>query len=57
MTADQVLGSPFVQLGSCMAQVCDGITALSERHGVSYITVFDGRADGFDSVVTQLANH
>lgn len=57
MTADQVIGSPFVQLGSSTAQVCDGITALSERHGVSYITVFDGRANGFDSVVTRLASH
>lgn len=57
MTAEQVLASPFVQLASSTAEVCDGITALSERHGVTYITVFDGRSEGFDSVVTRLANH
>lgn len=30
-------------------------TALAERHGITYITVFDGRSDRFDSVVARLS--
>jgi probable F420-dependent oxidoreductase len=57
MTAEQVLRSPFVQVGSSTDEVCDRITALSERHGISYISVFDGQAVGFDRVVTRLADN
>ena len=56
MTADQVLRSPFVQLGRSSEEVADRVTALSEQHGVTYFTVFDGRSDGYDRVVTRLAN-
>lgn len=56
LTTDEVLHSPFVQLGSSVQEVCDGITALAERHGITYITVFDGRSDGFDSVVARFSN-
>jgi hypothetical protein len=56
MTAEQVLRGPFVQLGRSSDEVVDRVAALSEHHGVTYITVFDGRSDGFDRVVTRLAN-
>jgi probable F420-dependent oxidoreductase len=56
MPAEQVLRSPFVQLGSSVDELCDGITALAERYGVTYITVFDGRSDGFDNVVSRLSS-
>jgi probable F420-dependent oxidoreductase len=56
MTPEQMLRSPFVQLGTSVAETCDGIAALAERYGVTYITVFDGRSDGFDNVVTRLAS-
>jgi hypothetical protein len=29
---------------------------LAESYGVTYITVFDGRSDGFDNVVTRLSD-
>jgi hypothetical protein len=28
---------------------------VAENYGVTYITVFDGRSDGFDTVVTRLS--
>jgi alkanesulfonate monooxygenase SsuD/methylene tetrahydromethanopterin reductase-like flavin-dependent oxidoreductase (luciferase family) len=55
MTADQVLRSPFAQLGTSVDEVCDGIVDLHERHGVSYVAVFDGGSEGFDEVVARLA--
>jgi probable F420-dependent oxidoreductase len=54
LTVDEVLESPFVLLGSVDA-ICDRLLELRERFGVSYLTVFDGRADGFDQVVSRLA--
>jgi hypothetical protein len=56
LTAEQVLRGPFVHMGRSAGELVDRITALAERHGVTYITVFDGRSDGFDRVVTRLAN-
>jgi len=56
VTADQVLNSPFAQLGSSVDEVCDQIIDLHERHGVSYLTLFDGRSNGFDEVVARLAS-
>jgi alkanesulfonate monooxygenase SsuD/methylene tetrahydromethanopterin reductase-like flavin-dependent oxidoreductase (luciferase family) len=53
-TADLALRSPFVQLGSTVDQVCGQILDLQVRHGVSYLTVFDGHAPGFDAVVERL---
>jgi probable F420-dependent oxidoreductase len=55
MTADRVLRSPFAQLGTSVDEICDGIVDLHERHGVSYVAVFDGRSEGFDEVVARLA--
>ena len=55
LTAEQVLHSPFLQVGSSVAYLCDRVTALAERHGVTYVTVFDGRSDGFDRVVARLS--
>jgi probable F420-dependent oxidoreductase len=55
VTADQVLNSPFAQLGSSVDEVCDQIIDLHERHGVSYVTVFDGKSEGFNEVVARLA--
>jgi probable F420-dependent oxidoreductase len=56
MTADQLLRSPFVQLGSSVDELCDRIAALRDRHGVTYITVFDDQSTGFDPVVTRLSS-
>lgn len=53
--AEQVLTSPFVQFGSSVSEVCDQIVELHERHGVSYLAVFDGRSERFDEVVARLA--
>lgn len=55
VTADQVLKSPFAQLGSSVDEVCDQLIDLHERHGVSYVTVFDGGSEGFNEVVARLA--
>jgi probable F420-dependent oxidoreductase len=54
ITAEQALASPFMLLGSVDA-ICDRIVELRERFGVSYLTVFDGRSDGFDEVASRLA--
>jgi probable F420-dependent oxidoreductase len=54
ITVEQAVASPFMLLGSVDA-ICDRIVELRERFGVSYLTVFDGRSDGFDAVVTRLA--
>jgi hypothetical protein len=54
MTAEQVLRSPFTQLGSSVDEVCDRILELRERHGVSYLSVFDGQSTGFEHVVARL---
>jgi alkanesulfonate monooxygenase SsuD/methylene tetrahydromethanopterin reductase-like flavin-dependent oxidoreductase (luciferase family) len=48
------LDSPFMLAGSVDA-ICDRIRQLQERFGISYLTVFDGRNDGFDQVVSRLA--
>jgi probable F420-dependent oxidoreductase len=56
LSAEQVLRSPFVQVGSSVDEVCDRVTALAEKYGVTYITVFDGQSSGFDEVVTRLAS-
>ena len=55
LTPDQVLRSPFVQLAMSTDEVHDRITALHDRHSISYITVFDGRSPAFDTVVTRMA--
>lgn len=55
LTAEQVLRSPFVQIGSSTDEICNRITALAEGYGVTYICVFDGQSDGFDNVVTKLS--
>lgn len=55
VTADQVLEGPFALLGSSVDEICDQVVDLHERHGVSYVTVFDGRSEGFDEVVARLA--
>jgi len=36
-------------------RICDQILDLRDRHGVSYLAVFDGMSDGFDGVVARLA--
>lgn len=54
LTLEQVLDSPFLLLGS-VEEICDQIAELWERFGISYLTVFDGRNDGFDQVVSRLA--
>jgi probable F420-dependent oxidoreductase len=54
LTAEQVLVSPFHLLGSTDT-ICDRLTELHERHGISYITVFDEQSTGFDAVVTRLS--
>lgn len=55
VTADQVLKSPFAQLGSSVDEVCDQIVDLHDRHGVSYLAVFDGKSERFNEVVARLA--
>ena len=54
ISADDVLDSPFLLLGT-VEQIGDQLRGYRERFGVSYLTVFDGRADGFDAVVHALA--
>lgn len=54
LPVEQALDSPFLLLGSVDA-ICDRIHELHERFGISYLTVIDGRSDGFDQVVSRLA--
>jgi probable F420-dependent oxidoreductase len=54
LPVDQALASPYLLFGSVDA-ICDRIVELRERFGVTYLTVFDGRNDGFDEVVARLA--
>jgi probable F420-dependent oxidoreductase len=53
LTAEQALVSPFVLLGSVEA-ICERLHELRERYGISYVTVFDRQATGFDAVVGRL---
>ncbi|MBI3688640.1 MAG: hypothetical protein HY241_15145 [Actinobacteria bacterium] len=55
VAADHARASPFVQFGSSVEEVCDQLVDLRDRHGVSYVTVFDGRSEGFDDVVVRLS--
>ncbi|MEV7226921.1 TIGR03621 family F420-dependent LLM class oxidoreductase [Polymorphospora sp. NPDC051019] len=52
---DQVLTSPFALLGTSVDEVCARLVDLRDRHGVSYVTVFDSQSYGFDEVVARLA--
>jgi probable F420-dependent oxidoreductase len=54
LTVEQALDSPFMLVGSVDA-ICDRIQELRDRFGISYLTVFDGRNEGFDQVVSRLA--
>jgi len=54
MSAEELVETPFILLGS-IDRICDRIVELRERHGVSYLTVFDGLAPGFEQVVARLA--
>lgn len=50
----EALDSPFLLLGS-VDEICDQLQELRERFGISYVTVFDERSDGFAPVVARLA--
>ncbi|BCJ63668.1 LLM class F420-dependent oxidoreductase [Polymorphospora rubra] len=52
---DQVLTSPFALLGTSVDEICARLVDLRDRHGVSYVTVFDRQSYGFDEVVARLA--
>lgn len=54
LTVEQALDSPFLLFGTVDA-ICDRIVELRERFGVTYLTVFDGRNEGFHRVVARLA--
>lgn len=53
--ADEVIASPFMLIGT-VEEICDEIVERRDRTGVSYLTVFAGRASPqFDEVVGRLA--
>ena len=54
LTVEQALDSPFLLFGTVDA-ICDRIVELRERFGVTYLTAFDGRNEGFHRVVARLA--
>jgi alkanesulfonate monooxygenase SsuD/methylene tetrahydromethanopterin reductase-like flavin-dependent oxidoreductase (luciferase family) len=54
MSAEELVTTPHILLGS-IDEICDRIVELRERHGISYLTVFDGRSPGFEQVVARLA--
>jgi probable F420-dependent oxidoreductase len=54
LPVDVALASPYMLFGTVDA-ICDRIIELRERFGISYLTVFDGRSEGFDQVVARLA--
>ncbi|HEX6499287.1 MAG TPA: TIGR03621 family F420-dependent LLM class oxidoreductase [Micromonosporaceae bacterium] len=54
LPADQAATTPFVLTGSADA-ICERLLELRERFGISYISVFDFRSDGFDEIVGRLA--
>jgi probable F420-dependent oxidoreductase len=51
---ETALDSPFMLVGS-VDEICERIHELRERFGISYLTVFDGRNEGFDQVLAGLA--
>lgn len=52
---DEVIASPFMLIGT-VDEICDEIIERRETSGVSYLTVFAGRASpAFDDVVERLA--
>jgi probable F420-dependent oxidoreductase len=54
VTAAELLDCPFLLIGT-VREISDQIRGHRERFGISYLTVFDGRSDGFDDVVAALA--
>lgn len=54
LTAEQVLASPYFLLGS-VERIVEGLLALRERHGISYLSFFPGDVDTFAPVVARLA--
>jgi probable F420-dependent oxidoreductase len=54
LPVDAALDSPFLLFGSVGA-ICDRIVELRERFGITYLTVFDGRSEGFEQVVARMS--
>ncbi len=50
----ELLDSPFLLFGT-VDEIVAGLERVREELGVSYVTVFAGRSDGFDAVVERLA--
>jgi probable F420-dependent oxidoreductase len=55
VSEEEALDSPYVRLGTTVDEVCDRIRETSERHGITYFTVYADRSAGFDDVVGRLA--
>jgi hypothetical protein len=51
---EQVLGSPHLLIGTT-AQVAEDLRERRERHGISYVVVFEPAMDAFAPVVARLA--
>ncbi len=49
-----LLDCPFLLLGT-VAEVSEQIRRYRQQLGITYLTVFDGRSDGFEDVVSELA--
>jgi probable F420-dependent oxidoreductase len=54
LTVDDVLGSPYVWIGS-VESICDDLRGYRERWGMTYFTVFDHSIDAAAPIVAALA--
>lgn len=54
LTADQILASPYFQIGS-VEQIAENLRGLRERFGISYVSVFATDMETFAPVVARLA--
>src|SRR4029453_8643507 len=53
-TRETVLASPYVLLGS-IGEICETLRERRERHGISYLSIFEDDADALAPVVARLA--
>jgi hypothetical protein len=54
LNADQILASPYFQIGS-VEQIVENLRALRERFGIAYFSIFARDMEAFAPVVARLA--
>lgn len=54
LTPDEILASPYLLIGSIDA-IAETLRERRERHGISYVVVFEAEMEAFAPVITRLA--